>query len=132
MQAVASMASDDKEPRSVMSRGKSDGQVVHGARMVRHRRWTSPHRATWPAPPEESRPSESEVQPAPKRQRKPRAAKEKAVRTVSGTALMAAAASTSSPHPGHASYHGTPKAGIHVGQSGYMDGSCHDGDYGQG
>ena len=48
MQAVASMGTNDKEPRSVMSRGKGDNQVVHGARLIKHHRWTS-GRGTWPA-----------------------------------------------------------------------------------
>ena len=44
------MGTNDKEPRSVMSRGKGDGQVVHGARSIKHHhRWTSGHRGTWPA-----------------------------------------------------------------------------------
>lgn len=43
------MGTNDKEPRSVMSRGKGDGQVVHGARSIKHHRWTSGSRGTWPA-----------------------------------------------------------------------------------
>ena len=43
------MGTSDKEPRSVMSRGKGDSQVVHGARSIKHHRWTSGHRGTWPA-----------------------------------------------------------------------------------
>ena len=43
------MGTNDKEPRSVMSRGKGDSQVVHGARSIKHHRWTSGHRGTWPA-----------------------------------------------------------------------------------
>ena len=43
------MGTNDKEPRSVMSRGKGDSQVVHGARSIKHHRWTSGHRGTWAA-----------------------------------------------------------------------------------
>ena len=43
------MGTNDKEPRSVMSRGKGNSQVVHGARSIKHHRWTSGHRGTWPA-----------------------------------------------------------------------------------
>ena len=43
------MGTNDREPRSVMSRGKGDGQVVHGARCIKHHRWSSGHRGTWPA-----------------------------------------------------------------------------------
>ena len=43
------MGTDDKEPRSVMSRGRGDSQVVHGARLIKHHRWTSGSRGTWPA-----------------------------------------------------------------------------------
>lgn len=43
------MGTNDKEPRSVMSRGKGDSQVVHGARSIKHHRWTSGSRGTWPA-----------------------------------------------------------------------------------
>lgn len=60
-----------------MSRGKGDGHVVHGARMVKHRRWSSPHRGTWPANPADSRESEPDRQPSSKRQRRPRTVKEK-------------------------------------------------------
>ena len=44
------MATSDKDPRSVMSRGKGDGRVATGARVVKHRRWTSmaSHREKWP------------------------------------------------------------------------------------
>ena len=42
------MGTNDKEPRSVMSRGKGDSQVVHGARLIKHNRWTSGSRGTWP------------------------------------------------------------------------------------
>ena len=42
------MATDDKEPRSVMSRNKGDGQVVTGARRIKHRNFPSVHRETWP------------------------------------------------------------------------------------
>lgn len=71
------MSTNDREPRSVMSRGKGDGHVVHGARMVKHHRWTSPHRGTWPANPADLRPSEVDHQPPPKRQKKPRVVKAK-------------------------------------------------------
>lgn len=71
------MSTNDKDPRSVMSRGKGDGQVVHGARMVKHRRWTSPHRETWPKNPNDPRQPEGDSQPATKRQKRPRGTKEK-------------------------------------------------------
>ena len=100
-QAVASMATDDREPRSVMSRGKGDGQVIHGARMVKHRRWTSPHRATWPAVPDEARESELDVPPASKRQKRPRVVKEKSAKPLSNSTLAAAMASASSAHSPH-------------------------------
>lgn len=60
-----------------MSRGKGDGHVVHGARMVKHHRWTSSHRGTWPANPEDSRESEPDTQPVSKRQKRQRVVKEK-------------------------------------------------------
>ena len=100
--AVASMATDDREPRSVMSRGKGDGQVIHGARMVKHRRWTSPHRATWPPLPDEARESELDVPPASKRQKRPRVVKEKSAKAVSSATLMATAIAASSVQCPHA------------------------------
>ena len=70
------MSTNDKEPRSVMSRGKGDGHVVHGARMVKHRRWSSPHRGTWPVNPDEHRDSDPSPPPPSKRQRTKRVIKE--------------------------------------------------------
>jgi hypothetical protein len=74
---VASMATDDREPRSVMSRGKGDGRVVDGGRMVKHRRWSSPHRGTWPANPADSHEGELDRQHSFKRQKRPRTVKQK-------------------------------------------------------
>ena len=105
------MGTDDRDPRSVMSRGKGDGQVVHGARMIKHRRWTSPHRATWPAGPGDPHESGIDAQPAMKRQKRPRAVKEKSAKPVPNTTLMAAAASASSSYPAMTDYNGTPRAG---------------------
>jgi len=50
------MATNDKDPRSVMSRGKGDGHVVNGARSVKHHRWASvsSHRDIWPGNPNEA------------------------------------------------------------------------------
>ena len=70
------MSTNDKEPRSVMSRGKGDGHVVHGARMVKHRRWSSPHRGTWPVNPDEHRESDPSPPPPSKRQRTKRVIKD--------------------------------------------------------
>ncbi|MCJ1455048.1 hypothetical protein MMC28_005402, partial [Mycoblastus sanguinarius] len=60
-----------------MSRNKGDSQVVNGGRVVKHRRWTSAHRGTWPANPDEPIDAESEPHPAAKRQKTKRAQKEK-------------------------------------------------------
>lgn len=84
-QAVASMGTNDKEPRSVMSRGKGDSQVVHGARLIKHHRWTSGSRGTWPADakledfldPD----ADTEMTPAAKRRKTKRASKERVVKT---------------------------------------------------
>lgn len=83
--AVASMGTNDKEPRSVMSRGKGDSQVVHGARLIKHHRWTSGSRGTWPADakledfldPD----ADTEMTPAAKRRKTKRASKERVVKT---------------------------------------------------
>ena len=75
------MGTNDKEPRSVMSRGKGDSQVVHGARSIKHHRWTSGHRGTWPADMKLEdfiEPSdERDMTPAYKRRKTKRAAKER-------------------------------------------------------
>ena len=63
------MSTNDKEPRSVMSRGKGDGQVVNGARMVKYRRFPSPHRGTWPVNPDNDTNSDPEPPPPSKRQK---------------------------------------------------------------
>lgn len=65
------MATNDRDPRSVMSRGKGDGHVVNGGRMVKHHRWTSManHRETWPENPDEAI---VPARPAARRQRKTR------------------------------------------------------------
>ena len=68
-QAVASMSTNDKEPRSVMSRGKGDGHVVNGARTVKFHRYTTPHRGTWPVNPDENRDSDPDPPPPSKRQK---------------------------------------------------------------
>ena len=70
------MATNDKEPRSVMSRGKGNGQVIHGARMVKHRRWTSPQRGTWPVKPDERHDSDRDPSPPTKRQKTKRVLKD--------------------------------------------------------
>ncbi len=75
-QAVASMATSDKDPRSVMSRGKGDSKVTTGARMVKHHRWASmaSHRETWPENPDGAvDPAKSAI----KRQKKKRHTAEK-------------------------------------------------------
>ncbi|KAL9127711.1 MAG: hypothetical protein Q9217_003462 [Psora testacea] len=77
LQAVASMATDDKEPRSVMSRNKGDSQVVSGARRVKHRHFPSVHRDTWPANPDESLGPNPNPQPAPKPAKTKRISKDK-------------------------------------------------------
>ena len=48
MQAVASMATDDKDPRSTMSRNKETGKVATGGRRIKHHHFPSIHRDTWP------------------------------------------------------------------------------------
>ena len=70
------MSTNDREPRSVMSRGKGDSHVVHGARMIKHRRWSSPHRGTWPVNPDEHRDPDPSPPPPSKRQRTKRVIKE--------------------------------------------------------
>ena len=86
------MGTNDKEPRSVMSRGKGDGQVVHGARSIKHHhRWTSGHRGTWPAGANledylESGP-ERELVSAVKRRKTKRASKERIPRSRKPTEL---------------------------------------------
>lgn len=55
-QAVASMGSDDAQPRSTMSRNNGDSRVITGARAIRHRPsagWMSNNKvSTWPANPD--------------------------------------------------------------------------------
>ncbi|KAL6719487.1 hypothetical protein ACLMJK_003727 [Lecanora helva] len=93
--AVASMATDDKEPRSVMSRGKGNGHIVHGARMVKHRRWTSTHRGTWPAAsPGDSAGPEPDASSTSKRKR-PRVVRNKSSKLTPGAAFTAGASLTS-------------------------------------
>ena len=76
------MGTNDKEPRSVMSRGKGDNQVVHGARVIRHHRWTSGSRGTWPADANlETFLPEVELGQAAKRRKAKHASKERIVRT---------------------------------------------------
>lgn len=79
------MGTNDKEPRSVMSRGKGDSQIVHGARLIKHRRWTSGSRGTWPADAKIENfmdpDRDPELSPAAKRRKTKRASKERAVRT---------------------------------------------------
>lgn len=79
------MGTSDKEPRSVMSRGKGDSQVVTGARLVKHRRWTSGSRGTWPADVklEEFQDPDPESTLAAKRRKGKRASKERIVKTQS-------------------------------------------------
>ena len=92
------MGTNDKEPRSVMSRGKGDGQVVHGARSIKHHhRWTSGHRGTWPAgttledfcEPGDER----ELVPAIKRRKTKRASKERIPRSQKPPSLAEAVTS---------------------------------------
>lgn len=63
------MSTNEKEPRSVMSRGKGDGQVVNGARMIKYRRFLSPHRGTWPVNPDDDANSDPDPPPPSKRQK---------------------------------------------------------------
>lgn len=88
--AVASMGTNDKEPRSVMSRGKGDSQVVHGARLIKHHRWTSGSRGTWPvdAKLEDFVDPDTERTPATKRRKTKRASKERVVRTVTNPSRL--------------------------------------------
>ncbi|KAF6228918.1 hypothetical protein HO133_007030 [Letharia lupina] len=81
--AVASMGTNDKDPRSVMSRGKGDSQVVHGARLIKHHRWTSGSRGTWPADAklEDFLEPDTELDPTAKRRKTKRASKERVGRT---------------------------------------------------
>lgn len=76
------MGTNDKEPRSVMSRGKGDSQVVHGARVIKHHRWSSGTRGTWPADAklETFLDAETEWNPAAKRRKTKRASKERIAR----------------------------------------------------
>ncbi|KAL9637411.1 MAG: hypothetical protein Q9164_002197 [Protoblastenia rupestris] len=78
--AVASMATDDKEPRSVMSRNKGDSQVVSGARRVKHRQFPSVHRGTWPANHDESLGSNYDNRPTAKSTKTKRIVKDKAAK----------------------------------------------------
>ncbi|KAL9100660.1 MAG: hypothetical protein Q9163_003987 [Psora crenata] len=78
--AVASMATDDKEPRSVMSRNKGDNQIVSGGRRVRYRHFPSVHRGTWPANPDNSPGPDPEPQSAVKPTKTKRIAKDKAMK----------------------------------------------------
>ena len=65
-----------------MSRGKGDNQVVHGARLIKHHRWTSGSRGTWPtdAKLEDFLDPDAEMTPAAKRRKTKRASKERVVR----------------------------------------------------
>ena len=63
------MASDDKEPRSTMSRSKGHGQVVTGGRSIKYRRWPTSHKETWPVNPESEAKTENEPSPANKRRK---------------------------------------------------------------
>ena len=86
------MGTNDKEPRSVMSRGKGDSQVVHGARSIKHHhRWTSGHRGTWPAGANledfldpSSADRDRDLAPAIKRRKTKRASKERIPRSQNG------------------------------------------------
>ena len=74
------MATDDKDPRSVMSRNQGDSQVVSGARRLKHRSFIPVHRETWPANPDEALSPKSESQPSAKSTKTKRIPKEKAVK----------------------------------------------------
>lgn len=80
------MGTSDKEPRSVMSRGKGEGQIVHGARLIKHHRWASGSHGTWPADAklESFLGPEPDMTPAAKRRKTKRAAKERVTRTQAG------------------------------------------------
>lgn len=73
------MAGDDKEPRSVMSRNKGHSNVVTGGRSVRHRRWHTAHKGTWPTNPDGSLDPDGESHTA-KRQKTKRIPKDKAIK----------------------------------------------------
>ena len=77
------MGTNDKEPRSVMSRGKGDNSVVHGARLIKHHRWNSGSRGTWPADAkiENFLAADPDQTPASKRRRTKGASKERVART---------------------------------------------------
>ena len=80
------MGTNDKEPRSVMSRGKGDSQVVHGARVIKHHRWSSGSRGTWPADAklENFLDGDPESSPAAKRRKTKRASKDRVAKTPTG------------------------------------------------
>ncbi len=65
------MSSDDKKPKSLMSRGKGDYKIVTGGRSIKHHRvsnWSG--HSYWPANPVEALdPGSSPEQPAAKRQK---------------------------------------------------------------
>lgn len=63
-----------------MSRGNGDAKVVHGARVIKHRRWTSAHRGTWPAGEDRSHDSDHDDPPVAKRQKTKRPSKERVVK----------------------------------------------------
>ena len=104
-----------------MSRGKGDGHVVHGARMVKHRRWTSPHRGTWPAATPgagDSHDPGQDAQPVTKRHKRPRTVREKAAKPTPADVLTAAAALTSSQSM-HTSQHAAPSVRRKPSHAGY-------------
>ena len=97
-QAVGSMAGDDKEPRSVMSRNKGHNNVVTGGRSVRYRRWPTAHKGTWPTNPDDALDPDGEVPQASKRQKTRRVQKEKvAKQSKSKSAYTTGTASAGNP-----------------------------------
>ena len=75
------MASDDREPRSVMSRNpKGHNHVVTGGRSVRHRRWPSTHKSTWPMNPVEALDTDGDPHHVSKRQKTKRVVKDKSTK----------------------------------------------------
>lgn len=74
-QAIGSMTGDEKEPRSVMSRNKGHGAVVTGGRSIKHRRWPTAHKDTWPANPDGELGPVTQPHQANKRQRTKRVPK---------------------------------------------------------
>ena len=96
------MADDDKEPRSVMSRNsKGHNNVVTGGRSVRHRRWPTAHKGTWPTNPDNALDPEGESQHVSKRQKTKRVPKERTNKHPISKSTAPAATSTEAPTGQH-------------------------------